>query len=129
VALANLRLIESLGLVEHVRDEIGPAFAAALAGLRGHPLVGHTESCGMMGAIHLMKDSAAQVALESGLGVGTVCRSHCFDQGLVMRAVGDRMVVAPPLVMTLAQLDEMMVLVRRCLDLTLEDVRRRGWLT
>ncbi|MEO7245350.1 MAG: aspartate aminotransferase family protein [Rubrivivax sp.] len=129
VALANLRLIESLGLVEHVHDEIGPALAAALASLGDHPLVGHTESCGMMGAIHLMKDPAAQTAFASDLGVGTLCRSHCFDQGLVMRAVGDRMVVAPPLVMTRAELDAMMGLVRRCLDLTLEDARRRGWLT
>jgi putrescine---pyruvate transaminase len=45
-----------------------------------------------------------------------------------MRAVGDRMIIAPPLVMTLEQIDEMVVLIRRCLDLTLADVRRNRWL-
>jgi putrescine aminotransferase len=45
-----------------------------------------------------------------------------------MRAVGQRMIIAPPLVITRAQIDEMMVLVRRCLDLTLEDARRHRWL-
>jgi putrescine aminotransferase len=45
-----------------------------------------------------------------------------------MRAVGDRMIVAPPLVMTHAQIDEMVALVRRCLDLTLAQARAGGWL-
>jgi putrescine aminotransferase len=45
-----------------------------------------------------------------------------------MRAVGDRMIVAPPLVVTRAQLDEMAALVRHCLDLTLADATRNGWL-
>ena len=44
-----------------------------------------------------------------------------------MRAVGDRMIVAPPLVITRGQIDEMMALIRRCLDLTLADVSRQGW--
>ena len=51
-----------------------------------------------------------------------VCRGHCFGNGLIMRAVGDRMIIAPPLVITRAQIDEMMALIRRCLDLTLADV-------
>jgi putrescine aminotransferase len=41
------------------------------------------------------------------------------SNGLIMRAVGDRMIIAPPLVMSRAQIDEMMALIRRCLDLTL----------
>ena len=45
-----------------------------------------------------------------------------------MRAVGNRMIVAPPLVITRAQIDEMLALMRRCLDLTLADATRRGWL-
>ena len=40
-----------------------------------------------------------------------VCRGHCFGNGLIMRAVGDRMIIAPPLIMTRAQMDEMMALI------------------
>ena len=57
-----------------------------------------------------------------------VCRGHCFREGLIMRAVGNRMIIAPPLVITRAQIDEMMGLIRRCMDLTLADARREGWL-
>ena len=57
-----------------------------------------------------------------------ICRGHCFANGLVMRAVGDRMIVAPPLVITRAQVDELSGLARKCLDLTYADVKARGWM-
>ena len=57
-----------------------------------------------------------------------LCRGHCFGNGLIMRAVGDRMIIAPPLVMTHAQIDEMAALILKCLDLTLTDLKQRGWL-
>jgi putrescine---pyruvate transaminase len=78
--------------------------------------------------VQLVKDKAGGAVFPSELGVGMVCRGHCFGNGLIMRAVGDRMIVAPPLVITRAQIDEMMALIRRCLDLTLADARRNGWL-
>jgi putrescine---pyruvate transaminase len=128
VALANIRLIRREALVERVRNELGPYLAKRFAELNEHPLVGETQTCGMMGAVQLVKDKAARTVFDSSLEVGMVCRGHCFGNGLIMRAVGDRMIVAPPLVMTLAQVDEMMALVRKCLDLTLADVKQRGWL-
>jgi putrescine aminotransferase len=128
VALANIRLIRRLGLVERVRDELGPYLARQFEALKQHPLVGAAESCGMMGALLLLKDKARGEAFAPELAVGMLCRGHCFANGLVMRAVGDRMIIAPPLVMTLEQVDEMVALIRRCLDLTLADVRRNGWL-
>jgi len=81
-----------------------------------------------MGAVQLVKDAALGTPFDDKLEVGMVCRGHCFGNGLIMRAVGDRMIVAPPLVITRAQIDEMMALIRRCLDLTLADANRNGWI-
>jgi len=129
VGLANVRLIRELKLVEHVHDDVGPYLAAAFASLREHPLVGDAETCGLMGAILLLKDKAKAAPFPEALEIGMVCRGHCFRQGLIMRAVGDRMIIAPPLVITRAQIDEMVALIRRCLDLTLADARAGGWLS
>jgi putrescine aminotransferase len=60
--------------------------------------------------------------------VGYRCRERCFANDLIMRHVGDRMIIAPPLVITRGQIDEMMSLVRRCLDLSLADAQAQGWL-
>ncbi|MFZ2986514.1 aminotransferase class III-fold pyridoxal phosphate-dependent enzyme, partial [Ideonella sp.] len=128
VALANIRLIQKLKLVEHVRDDVGPYLAQQFEALRDHPLVGDTETCGLMGAILLVKDKVQGTPFPGELDVGMLCRGHCFSNGLIMRAVGDRMIIAPPLVITRAQIDEMMVLIRRCLDRTLADVKANGWL-
>jgi putrescine aminotransferase len=128
VALANIRLIQQQKLVEHVHDDVGPYLAQQFASLNDHPLVGETQTCGLMGAVLLVKDKAKHQAFPSNLEVGMVCRGHCFGNGLIMRAVGDRMIIAPPLVITRAQIDDMMVLIRRCLDLTLADAHKNGWL-
>ena len=127
VALANIRLIRREGLVERVREDTGPYLAAQFESLKAHPLVGDAETCGLMGAVLLVKDKASGTPFASDLEVGMLCRGHCFGNDLIMRAVGDRMIIAPPLVMTRDQIDDMMRLIRRCLDLTWADVQARGW--
>jgi putrescine aminotransferase len=128
VAVANIGLLRQLNLVSHVKHSVGPYLAEQFAALNDHPLVGETQTCGLMGAVQLVKDKARSLPFDAALDVGMLCRGHCFGNGLIMRAVGDRMIVAPPLVISKAQIDEMMGLVRRCLDLTLADVQARGWL-
>ena len=128
VALANIRLIQQQRLVEHVRDDVGPYLAEQFATLAGHPLVGDVESCGLMAALLLVKNKTQGTPFAPEVDIGMVCRGHCFREGLIMRAVGPRMIIAPPLVITRAQIDEMMALIRRCLDLTLADAHRHGWL-
>ncbi|WP_309639573.1 aspartate aminotransferase family protein [Methylibium sp.] len=123
VALANIRLIRRERLVERVREDTGPYLATQFASLKEHPLVGDAETCGLMGAVLLVMDKRAGTPFAAELGVGMLCRGHCFGNGLIMRAVGDRMIIAPPLVITRAQIDDMMALIHRCLDLTWADVR------
>jgi len=126
VGVANLRLIRELGLVTHVHDDVGPYLASAFAQLAAHPLVGEAQTCGLMGALQLVRDPVAGATFPADWEVGMVCRGHCFDNGLIMRAVGDRMIVAPPLVIDRAQIDEMVGLIGHCLDLTLADLRAQG---
>jgi len=128
VGLANVQLIRDQGLVVRVRDELGPHLAKAFADLREHPLVGDAETCGLMGALLLMKNKSTHTPFAPDQGIGMLCRGHCFANNLIMRAVGQRMIIAPPLVITHEQIDEMVALIRRCLDLTLADAKRLGWL-
>ena len=128
VALANLELIEQQGLVQRVREDTGPFLAQRLATLLDHPVVGEVQSCGLMAAIQLSRNPQARESFPAELEIGMVCRKHCFDNGLVMRAVGDRMIVAPPLVMTRALIDEMFDLIRLALDRTLAQARAAGWM-
>jgi len=124
VALANIEILEKEGLVDRVLNETGPYLAQKYAELAKHPLVGGAETCGLVAGFVLMKDKVNHVYFDEELGVGMMCRGHCFANGLIMRAVGDRMIIAPPLVMTKTQIDEMMGLIYLCLDATLADLKR-----
>jgi putrescine aminotransferase len=126
VALANIELMERENLVGRVRDDTGPYLAERFAELNDHPLVGVAETCGFVAGLVLVKDKVTKATFEPDLGVGMMCRAHCFKNGLIMRAVGDRMIIAPPLVMTRAQIDEMMALIHTCLDATLAQLRAAG---
>lgn len=129
-ALENIRLIQEEQLVEKVRNETGPYLKKKFGELNDHPLVSIAETCGFAAGLNLVKQKGATlhecVAFDSSLEVGMICRGHMFGNGMIMRAVGDRMIIAPPLVTTIAEIDEMVALIRSCLDKTLVDLQQRG---
>jgi putrescine aminotransferase len=125
-ALANIDILEEEKLVERVARETGPYLAAAFADLAEHPLVGYADSCGMVAGLNLVRRKGATAHAHESFapeqGVGMICRAHMFEHGVIMRAVGERMIVAPPLSMTKADIDEMTRRIRASLDATLASV-------
>lgn len=126
VALANIGVMEREGLVPGVKGELGAYFAQRYAELNEYPLVGVAESCGLMAGLVLVKNKKTKERFRQEDAVGMMCRSFCFDNGLIMRAVGDRMIIAPPLVMTRSDIDEMMRLITKALDLTAKELTAKG---
>ena len=107
---------------EKAGGDTGAYFQKKLAELADHPLVGETRGVGMLGAIELVQDKAARAKFPGDMDVGGQCRNHCFREGLIMRAIGDTMVLSPPLVISQAEIDELFELARRCIDLTAKDL-------
>ncbi len=106
VALANLDVIERDGLLAHVRDDIEPYFAAAWAELaERHAIVGEARMLGLMGALELVE--SGRTRFDKDLKMGERCRNLAIEHGLVMRAVGDTLIIAPPLVITRSEVDEL----------------------
>ena len=118
VGLANLRILKEEKILEKVREETAPYLQKRLRELADHPLVGEVRGVGMLGAIELAKNKQTRERFPSEMGVGMICRGHCFESGLIMRAVGDTMIIAPPLVISKDEIDELVEKARKCLDLT-----------
>jgi putrescine aminotransferase len=118
VGAAAINVMRSEGIVERVRDEIGPYFARAWASLADHPIVGEARSVGLVGAIELVSDKATRARFPESKSVGETCRDTSVEQGLVMRHVRNSMIVAPPLVVTKGHIDELTDKARRTLDIT-----------
>lgn len=127
-ALANIEIIERESLVARVRDDIGPYMQKRWAELADHPLVGEARMIGLMGAIELTSDKTKHAKFNAKQGtVGLMCRENCFANKLVMRHVGDSMIISPPLIISHAQVDELIEKAKRCLDLTLEQAKEAGY--
>ena len=124
VAIENIRILREEGIVDRVHAETGPYLTERLQELKEHPLVGEVRNVGFIGAIELVKDKAKRQTYEPVGRVGTICRDHCFDIGLVMRATRDTMLLSPPLIWSKAHIDEFIELTKKALDLTLADVRK-----
>lgn len=119
VAVANLGLLRDEGIVEQVRRESGPYFQACLRqAFEGHPIVGEVAGAGLVAGVQLAREARTRQRFANGGEVGTVCRDLCFDGNLVMRASGDRMLLSPPLVVTRAEIDEIVEKAKRAIDAT-----------
>ncbi|MFK5977723.1 MAG: aspartate aminotransferase family protein [Rhizobiaceae bacterium] len=121
-ALANLKIMEDEKLIERVKNHTAGYFAKKWASLGEHPLVGEARSVGLMGALELVPDKPARKKFKDEGEAGASCRDHSFNNGLVMRAVRDTMIVSPPLIITDEEIDEMVEKAWKSLDQTYAEI-------
>lgn len=127
VALENLRILQEEGIIDHVRDVAHPYLAERWAALTDHPMVGEAKLVGLMGSIALTPTKATRAKFASEAGtVGYKVRERCFANNLIMRHVGDRMIIAPPLVITPAEIDVLIERAKKSLDEGYKIVRDEG---
>lgn len=127
VALENLRIIEDEGLVGKVREDTGVYLRERFETLTEHPMVGEAKIVGMMGSIALtpLKETRAPFKAEAGT-VGYMVRERCFANNLIMRHVGDRMIISPPLVISRDEIDTLIERAWQSLDEGYAAVKAEG---
>ncbi len=129
VALENLRILQEENLLEHVRSVAAPALASGLESLADHPLVGQVNIKGLMASLPLSPHKASRAKFASDAGtVGLICRERCFANNLVMRHVGDRMIISPPLIVTEEDIQTLVSRARKALDETYMEIKSEGLL-
>jgi putrescine aminotransferase len=118
VAVANIKILRDEKIIERVDADTGPYLQSRWRELADHPLVGEARGVGFFGALELVADKKTRTFFNPKGRAGTLCRDVSFDKGLVMRAVGDTMIISPPLVATKAHVDELLEIARSALDET-----------
>lgn len=125
VGLEVLRLYEEGGILANGRVS-GAHFARALEPLRAHPLVGDIRARGLLACIELVTDKRTKTRPDAALGLPDLLSRLGYQRRVLFRAFGDAMVgLAPPLVSTLEEIDELVARVSGTLDdlLELSEVR------
>ena len=115
-ALANLDILEREKLVERTRDDVGPYFQAALARMAGHPAVVETRGVALIGAFELRRPPRGPAAKAAENTLGAAVHLLARTEGVIVRGIRDAVALAPPLVVTHAELDRMFAALTRALD-------------
>ena len=127
VALENLRIIQEEGIIDHVRNVAHPYLKAKWDALTEHPMVGEAKLVGLMGSIALTPNKATRAKFKAEAGtVGFKVRERCFANNIIMRHVGDRMIIAPPLVITPDEIDVLIARATKSLDEAYKIVKDEG---
>jgi len=124
VALENINILEREGLVERVRDDTGPYLTERLAQAVGeHPLVGEVRGFGLLAGIEIVKDRKTRQRFEPAGHAAGVVRDHSIKHGMMMRAVGETMILSPPLTWTRETIDTAADIVKQSLDDAMETLQ------
>ena len=110
-ALANIDVIETDGILDHVRD-ISGYFAEGLRSLAGLPHVADIRVAGLVGCVECLVDPSTPEVTERDKRLGARIDAHCFELGLLVRPLGNVCVLSPPLVITREEIDEMIGILR-----------------
>jgi 4-aminobutyrate--pyruvate transaminase len=123
VAMETLRIYDEIDMLGHVQ-EVGPYLQQAAEGLTDHPLIGDVRGVGMIAALEMVADKDTRAPFDPGLKVGAMADGYAREHGLIARFIGDRIAFSPPLIITEAEIDEIMLRLRRALDDTWKELRR-----
>jgi 4-aminobutyrate---pyruvate transaminase len=119
-AVANevLNIFEERDVLGHVRRVI-PHWNRMLDGLLEHPLVVGNRKWGLLGAIEVAYPGASKGGAASNLKVGGISKEIYeagLAQGVIVRPLAGCFVMAPPLIITVPEIDELGRRVRAALD-------------
>jgi len=119
VALENIKIIEERDLVANAAAR-GAELMAALAEHASHPLVGEARGVGLLAALELVAPEGRQGELTAGK-MGLAMNKIMQRNGLISRNMGDAMAFCPPLIISAAEMTELLNIVHRSLkELTAE---------
>jgi 4-aminobutyrate--pyruvate transaminase len=125
VALEALRLYEELDILGHVQRN-APVLQEGLRRLAEHPLVGDARGAGFIGGLELVRDKKSKEPFAPASNIGYFTELSCRNRGVILRALGDTIAIAPPLISERAGIEAILAAVSQALDDTLDYVRENG---
>ena len=124
-ALANIDIIEEEKLCKNVRV-LGPLFQEKLSSLSQHEIVGDVRGSHLMAGIELVADRATKIGFDPSVQAASRVAKHCMEMGLVVRPIGNVIVLSPPLIVTEGHCEEMVDILGRSIEAVQSDLEAEG---
>ena len=125
-ALASWDIIEKENILDNVH-KVGPYFQQQLRTLQDIPLVGNVRGEGLMAAVEMtIEGHNEDDLLAKDYAIGEMVDQHCQRLGLLVRPFINICIISPPLIITKQQVDELVSILRKGLELAMNDLREQG---
>jgi adenosylmethionine-8-amino-7-oxononanoate transaminase len=105
-ACASIEVFRTERTIARMPEKIA-VVQGGLASLGDHPRVGEIRQCGLMVGIELVADRATKAAFDPALRAGHRVILEARARGLIIRPLGDVVVLMPPLASSVGDLREM----------------------
>ena len=123
VAVENIKIIEERKLVDNASN-VGAYMQKKLRELSDHPLVGEVRGVGLIAAIELVADKAKKLPLNGKVGaLGAMMNQELVENGVISRNMGDALAFCPPMIITKQQVDDLVNIVSRSLDVVSKQLK------
>ncbi|CAM5789070.1 aspartate aminotransferase family protein [Castellaniella caeni] len=115
VALENIAIIEERKLVDNAA-RVGAILQSKLRALADHPLVGEVRGMGLIAAVELVSNKDTRASFEPAGSVGAKVVKQAQDNGLILRGIKDSVAICPPLIISEAQVDDLVGCLKQSID-------------
>ncbi|MGB1540241.1 MAG: aminotransferase class III-fold pyridoxal phosphate-dependent enzyme, partial [Rickettsiales bacterium] len=126
--LANLDIVMRENLAGNSKEVGGYLNEQMQTAFADHPLVGEVRGTGLLCALEFVADKANKKRLDPALKVGPRISAACLERGLIARAMphGDILGFAPPLVITKAEVDEVVEITKSAVARVTDELTKEG---
>jgi adenosylmethionine-8-amino-7-oxononanoate aminotransferase len=125
--LANIAIMERENICGHVQ-KVGPYFEKKLNELLDLPIVGQVRGKHFMMCVENVMNKATREHFPDEINIGKRISDHCERLGLIVRPLGALNIISPPLTLTEAQVDELVGILRKGIEATMQDLKKEGLL-
>lgn len=112
VAIETLKIYEERNIVGHVQS-VAPRFLDGLRRFGDHPLIGDVRGMGLIAGLEIVRDKKTKENFSPAARAAFVLEAKCLEEGIVVRAIGDTVAISPPLIVTEAEIDDILARVER----------------
>ncbi|RDD61807.1 aspartate aminotransferase family protein [Ferruginivarius sediminum] len=126
--LANLDIIDTEDLTGNARDTGSYLQDRLQETFADHPIVGEVRGVGLLAALEFVADKDEKTRFDATAKVGPKVAAACLERGLIVRAMphGDILGFAPPLVISRAEVDEVVDIAKQAVDAVTDQLSRDG---
>jgi putrescine---pyruvate transaminase len=124
-ALKNIEILESEKICEHVKD-VGPYLQSRTKELLDLPIVGDVRGSHFMLGIELVSNKETKESFELAVGITNRVFKHGLEKGIVIRPVGNTIVLSPPLILSKEECDTIVKVLRESIEQTIVDLNNEG---